>query len=92
MMWLKLYTSQVKNGDKPQGVEGFIKDITHLRAQQRQLWEAEHDPLTGLLNRRGFERRLDETYRRFREHGEMASLTLFDRDSFKPINDDAMLR
>lgn len=89
MMWLELYTSQVKNGDKPQGVVGFIKDITHLRAQQkRQLWEAEHDPLTGLLNRRGFERRLDETYRRFREHGEMASLILFDLDSFKPINDE----
>ncbi|WP_280563526.1 diguanylate cyclase [Chromohalobacter sp. 48-RD10] len=89
MMWLELYTSQVMNGEQPQGVVGFVKDITHLRAQQkRQLWEAEHDPLTRLLNRRGFERRLEETYGRFREHGEMASLILFDLDSFKPINDE----
>ncbi|MCK0715841.1 diguanylate cyclase [Chromohalobacter sarecensis] len=89
MMWLELYTSQVMNGEQPQGVVGFVKDITHLRAQQkRQLWEAEHDPLTGLLNRRGFERRLEETFQRFREHGETASLILFDLDSFKPINDE----
>ncbi|MCI0511155.1 PAS domain S-box-containing protein/diguanylate cyclase (GGDEF)-like protein [Chromohalobacter marismortui] len=89
MMWLELYTSQVMNGDQPQGVVGFIKDITHLRAQQkRQLWEAEHDPLTGLLNRRGFDRRLSETFQRFSEHGDTASLILFDLDSFKPINDE----
>ncbi len=89
MMWLELYTSQVMNGGQPQGVVGFVKDITHLRAQQkRQLWEAEHDPLTRLLNRRGFERRLEETFQRFREHGETASLILFDLDSFKPINDE----
>ncbi len=89
MMWLELYTSQVMNGEQPQGVVGFVKDITHLRAQQkRQLWEAEHDPLTRLLNRRGFERRLEETFQHFREHGETASLILFDLDSFKPINDE----
>ncbi|WP_280569587.1 diguanylate cyclase [Chromohalobacter sp. 296-RDG] len=89
MMWLELYTSQVMNGEQPQGVVGFVKDITHLRAQQkRQLWEAEHDPLTRLLNRRGFERRLEKTFQRFREHGETASLILFDLDSFKPINDE----
>ncbi|SOC57442.1 PAS domain S-box-containing protein/diguanylate cyclase (GGDEF) domain-containing protein [Chromohalobacter canadensis] len=89
MMWLELYTSQVMNNGQPQGVVGFVKDITHLREQQkRQLWEAEHDPLTGLLNRRGFERRLEETFHVFRERGENASLILFDLDSFKPINDD----
>jgi len=89
MMWLELYTSQVMNGEQPQGVVGFVKDITHLREQQkRQLWEAEHDPLTRLLNRRGFERRLEEAFQRFREHGDVASLILFDLDSFKPINDE----
>ncbi|WP_277811561.1 sensor domain-containing diguanylate cyclase [Chromohalobacter canadensis] len=89
MMWLELYTSQVMNDGQPQGVVGFIKDITHLREQQkRQLWEAEHDPLSGLLNRRGFDRRLEETFHVFQERGENASLILFDLDSFKPINDE----
>ncbi|MEO1854865.1 diguanylate cyclase [Chromohalobacter sp.] len=89
MMWLELYTSQVMNDGRPQGVVGFVKDITHLREQQkRQLWEAEHDPLTGLLNRRGFDRRLDDTFMAFKERGDVAALILFDLDSFKPINDD----
>lgn len=89
MMWLELYTSQVMNGGRPQGVVGFVKDITHLREQQkRQLWEAEHDPLTGLLNRRGFDRRLNDAFQAFKERGDVASLIVFDLDSFKPINDD----
>lgn len=51
-------------------------------------WEAEHDPLTGLLNRRGFECRLEEALAEWHKAGTPSALMLFDLDSFKPINDE----
>ena len=44
---------------------------------------AEHDPLTGVYNRRDLSRRIDEA----REHGEVAVL-ICDLDRFKAVNDD----
>jgi diguanylate cyclase len=48
---------------------------------------AEEDPLTGLLNRRGFDRRLDEHLRRTDREGGQLSLAVLDLDYFKRIND-----
>lgn len=45
---------------------------------------AESDPLTGLLNRRGFERALAAR----REAGERGALLMLDLDHFKRVNDD----
>lgn len=69
--------------------KGTVKDITERRQQEAlQRWEAEHDPLTGLLNRRGFERRLEEAFADFAKTGTPSALILFDLDHFKPINDE----
>ncbi len=66
-----------------------MKDITERRQQEAlQRWEAEHDPLTGLLNRRGFERRLEEAFADFQKTSTPSALLLFDLDHFKPINDE----
>ncbi|MDH5632779.1 MAG: DUF484 family protein [Gammaproteobacteria bacterium] len=45
------------------------------------------DPLTGLSNRRFFERRLQEEIDRWRRHGKPLSCLLADLDFFKQIND-----
>lgn len=45
------------------------------------------DPLTGLLNRRGFEAELKRTLAAARRYGETGALICIDLDGFKPIND-----
>jgi diguanylate cyclase (GGDEF)-like protein len=54
-----------------------------LDAEQR----ADHDPLTGLLNRRGFERALASTVAACRRYRTDAALIYIDLDGFKAIND-----
>ena len=53
---------------------------------------ATEDPLTGLLNARGFRRRLDEELAQAARAGESLSLMLIDLDGLKAINDTAMRR
>lgn len=70
---------------------GFVlslHDVTSLRRLTRDLsFKALHDPLTGLLNRRGFETRLDEALANSRIHTQKNCLCLLDLDHFKQIND-----
>lgn len=68
------------------------------RAAHRSSFEALHDPLTGLLNRRGFDERLQEMRESAVRDGSPHVLMFMDLDGFKPINDthghdagDAML-
>lgn len=65
-----------------------FRDVTEMRALSRELaYQATHDPMTGLLNRREFERRLqramDDTRREEIEH----ALCYLDLDLFKTVND-----
>lgn len=48
---------------------------------------ATHDELTGLLNRREFERLLQDEDARFRRFGHPYALIMFDLDYFKSVND-----
>lgn len=51
--------------------------------------KAETDQLTGLLNRRAYDEKLEQSYKRtLRQTGEHLSLLLFDLDYFKNINDE----
>ncbi len=68
------------------GVRGWIEDVSALRRSASRLqFAARHDPLTGLVNRRGLYRPLSEFI------GECdrapASLIFIDLDGFKQIND-----
>nr|WP_183383682.1 diguanylate cyclase [Halomonas stenophila] len=99
-LWLEVHASRVETDGETLGFVGTVKDITARREEEAlRQWEAEHDPLTGLLNRRGFERRLEEALADCRKTGTSSVLILFDLDHFKPINDqgghalgDEMLR
>lgn len=86
--WLDVQTSAIDVEGEFIGIVGSVRDITQHRydAAQRR-WEAEHDPLTGLLNRRGLTRRLEEALVEWNKTGTQAGLLLFDLDHFKPIND-----
>ena len=50
-------------------------------------FEAEHDPLTGLINRRGFNLHLDLTLAHARREQRSVTLLYLDLDGFKAIND-----
>jgi diguanylate cyclase (GGDEF)-like protein len=58
-------------------------------ALRRERESAETDPLTGILNRRGLEQRLEPALAEAQEQREALSLVVFDCDDFKEINDRA---
>ncbi|MDN3523306.1 sensor domain-containing diguanylate cyclase [Halomonas ramblicola] len=88
-LWLEVHAGQVALDGHTIGFVGSVKDITERRHQEAlRRWEAEHDPLTGLLNRRGFDRRLEEALADWQETGTPAALLMFDLDHFKRVNDE----
>lgn len=67
---------------------GQAYDITARRQHEQRLRHlAEHDPLTGLLNRRGFDRELRLHVSRSRRYGPKGALLMLDLDGFKGYND-----
>ncbi|MFC5062441.1 sensor domain-containing diguanylate cyclase [Actinomycetospora atypica] len=61
--------------------------VETARELERAMTEAETDALTGLLNRRGWERWLVREEDRFRRFGDPASVVMFDLDGLKHLND-----
>ncbi len=73
----------------------LLSELNYLRKQlktqsdviTRLKQEAYHDPLTGLPNRRYFERELDKALAYFSRHNRVSTVMMVDVDSFKSIND-----
>jgi methyl-accepting chemotaxis protein len=57
------------------------------QATARLIYQAAHDSLTGLVNRREFEQRLDRAVLASQQHGRTHALCYMDLDQFKVIND-----
>ncbi len=65
-----------------------VQDITERRRFHQQLKHmADHDPLTGLLNRRAFEHELDHHVSRVARYGVEGAILVLDLDHFKYVND-----
>jgi diguanylate cyclase (GGDEF)-like protein/PAS domain S-box-containing protein len=65
-----------------------IQDVSHTRRLTRQLsYQASHDLLTGLYNRRKFEEYLEEILINVREENRHHALFYLDLDNFKIVND-----
>jgi diguanylate cyclase (GGDEF)-like protein/PAS domain S-box-containing protein len=65
-----------------------LQDISERKQLEEHLRHlADHDPLTGLRNRRLFEHDLKLQVARSRRYGELAALMVIDLDDFKQVND-----
>jgi diguanylate cyclase (GGDEF)-like protein/PAS domain S-box-containing protein len=86
ILWVIANLSFVRDErGRPLGWFGHFQDITAHKAREAQLRRsADEDPLTGLANRRAFERDLSALIARPGEHG---ALLYVDVDGFKAIND-----
>jgi diguanylate cyclase (GGDEF)-like protein/PAS domain S-box-containing protein len=70
------------------GVVLVFHDVTELRGLARKMsYQATHDSLTGLLNRREFENRLNLAIEKTRKKGGQYALCYLDLDNFKVVND-----
>lgn len=70
------------------GAVVLLHDVTELRGVTRQMsYQATHDALTGLVNRREFERRLEEAAEAARRGEGTHILCYLDLDRFKLVND-----
>lgn len=87
---IELSVAPIFNRDKNIiGAVLVIKDVSEMRALTNELaHQACHDSLTGLLNRREFENRLEQTITEIRRYpDEQAWFCYMDLDRFKIIND-----
>jgi len=65
-----------------------FRDVSHERKLSRQLsWQATHDTLTQLINRREFEHLVAGALRTAKQEGHAHALLYLDLDQFKVIND-----
>ena len=72
----------------PQHVLLQVQDVTERRRYESELrYLADHDPLTGLLNRRAFARELEAHLEHVRRYGPTGAAMVLDLDHFKNIND-----
>ncbi|MBS0375530.1 MAG: EAL domain-containing protein [Proteobacteria bacterium] len=70
------------------GAVVLLHDVTDLRGIARQMsYQASHDALTGLVNRREFERRLQDSMDLARSGAQTQVLCYLDLDRFKAVND-----
>lgn len=72
------------------GYRGVGRDITdRVKLLNRLRHQAQHDPLTGLLNRRAFMSLLGKYIESLQQNGASGVLCYFDLDHFKAVNDVA---
>ena len=96
--WRRITETRLPDG----GLLAFSVDVTELVQRQTDLAQlnarleearvrlealAETDALTGIANRRAFDRGLREEWSRLQRHGSGFALLLADVDHFKPFND-----
>ncbi len=80
----------LEEGNNHIGVVVVFRDITEQHKQRAMLeHQATHDPLTSLVNRREFERRLDRAVGTAKTESKEHVLLYMDLDNFKRVNDTA---
>jgi len=88
-VWVLVTTSIVRDEEgEPLYLVTQVQDISERKELARRLeYVVEHDFLTGLLNRRHFERELAREIERAARYGSPGAVLLVDLDNFKEIND-----
>lgn len=87
--WIALSASPLRDerGDTV-NVVAQAQDVTERKRAERELrYLADHDPLTGLFNRRRFELELELELSRAARYGPGGAILVLDLDGFKLVND-----
>ncbi len=85
---IDLTVQHVRQGRYNERTVFVIRDDSERRRQEERLsWEATHDSLTQLLNRRAFSASLLKCLSEVNESSARSVLILIDLDHFKPVND-----
>jgi diguanylate cyclase (GGDEF)-like protein/PAS domain S-box-containing protein len=89
VIWVSFSITCVRDGaGRPQHFLTQMVDVTDRRRYEERLRHmADHDPLTGLLNRRSFARELRSHCARGARYGATGAALMIDLDSFKSYND-----
>ena len=70
------------------GIIMVLRDITEKHQILKQMaWQARHDPLTGLINRREMENRIESAITSAKSFSREHALLYIDLDQFKVVND-----
>jgi len=86
--WLHLRLAPTTTPARAAGFVGVVEDVTDRRAWAEQLvYQAQHDPLTGLANRRRIVEHLNELLYSKRVRDRHLGLLFLDLDGFKAVND-----
>lgn len=88
-LWVSVATAMVRDDDgEPRFLVAQVQDVSERRRLEEDLRHAaDHDPLTGLLNRRRFARDLAHQVEVSRRYGAPAAVILLDLDYLKQVND-----
>ena len=88
-VWVVVHTAVLRDRTgAPVNLLAQIQDVTDRRRYEEQLrHQADHDPLTGFLNRSAFERALEAHRARRSRYGGAGAVLVLDLDQFKFIND-----
>ncbi len=89
LVWGRITVSVVSaNGREDDTLIAIIEDVSESRRLSIELeHQAAHDSLTGLINRRSFERALARALRMMREQQVPHAVCFIDMDQFKIVND-----
>lgn len=88
--WVSVHVTVLTRGTDgtPELFMAQVQDISEQRTLEMRLQHlANHDSLTGLLNRRGFDEALDRHMAHVLRYGPRGSLVILDIDHFKAVND-----
>ncbi len=88
-VWAQVDVTVLRDADgRPTATIGHVQDISERRHHDEQLRHlADHDGLTGLLNRRSFQAELERHVVQAERYGTTGALMVLDLDHFKYVND-----
>jgi len=87
-LWVRAINSVELDEENMPIMRGLFLDITEQKtAEERIVYLAEHDSLTGLINRRRFQKELERVLSYSQRYQQQGALLFIDLDQFKYVND-----